>query len=230
MDDTLHADLQISSILTPEITQVEAAIDIAKNYLSEISPDAGWKKTEPFRIGKAVLIYCPFWQFTREDGSKIRKIYRPAFGTILTDVQEMEGLTEEEIQPTSDMNTIAPTLNAEYYYPTVYGIPRGEKIVGIPFWLISYKMEKSIYMLKINATNGEIIPEWHPIKETVNWAKIIMLSFIPVLVLTTLSILVHPAIFILVAAYVIYLIYASNMLSLLNKKRRAEEEGEENGA
>lgn len=230
MDDALQANLQISSLLKPKITQVEDAIEIAKTYLSEISPDAGWKKTEPFRIGKAVLIYYPFWQFTREDGSKIRKIHRPAFGTLMTDIQELEGLTEEEIPETPDMKILSPTLNAEYYYPTVYGIPRGEKIVGIPFWLVSYKMEKSIYMLKINATNGEIVPEWHPVKETVNWLKIILLSFIPVMILSTFAILLHPAIFILVGVYIIYLIYSSNMLSLLNKKRRAEEEGEENGA
>jgi len=224
----LHTSKIVSTIFTAKITDKEEAISLAEEYLNEIRPDASWRKGEPYRIGKAAIVYYPFWQFTQEDGGVVKTIYKPAFGTIMTNIQEFVDIDGIEEKTGIIPNMLDATLDAEYYYPYLNGINRGEKLIGIPFWLVSYKMMKSIYMMKILAINGEVIPEWHPIKETVNWAKIILLSFVPVLILSILGILLHPTIFILVAAYIIYLIYESNMLSLLKKKRTTEEEGEEN--
>jgi len=230
MDDMQHTEPMVKTIFKVKVTTVEEAVDIANKYLQDIRPDASWRKGEPYRLGKAVLVYFPFWQFKREDGDELKTIYRPAFGTILSNIQTMENIEGEEESTGIIPNMTDVSLNAEYYYPTLNGISRGEKLIGIPFWLVSYKMTKSIYMMKILATNGEVIPEWHPIKETVNWTKIILLSFIPVLILSILGIVIHPLIFLIVIAYIIYLIYESNMLSLLNKKTKEEEKGEEDGA
>jgi len=230
MDDKLHADLPVKTIFKAKVATVDEAIEISNKYLEDIRPDASWRKGEPYRLGKAVLVYLPFWQFKREDGNELKTIYRPAFGTIMSNIQKLENIDGEEENTELLPNMIEVSLNAEYYYPTLNGIPRDEKLIGIPFWFVSYKMLKSIYMMKILATNGEVIPEWHPIKETVNWTKIILLSFIPVLILSILGVTIHPLIFLIVAAYIIYLIYESNMLSLLDKKKKEEEKGEEDGA
>jgi len=203
MDDKVHADLIVETIFKAKVATEEEAIEIANTYLEEIRPDASWRKGEPYRLGKSVLVYLPFWQFKREDGNELKTIYRPAFGTLMSNIQKLENIDGEEENTGIIPNMRDVSLNAEYYYPTLNGVPRGEKLIGIPFWFVSYKMVKSIFMMKILATTGEVIPEWHPIKETVNWAKIIGLSFIPVLILSILGVVIHPLIFIIVVAYII---------------------------
>ena len=84
-----------------------------------------------------------------------------------------------------------------------FAIPRGERLVAVPFWLISYKIDKSVYMLKIDAETGEVLPEWHPYKESINWKKIAAAAFVPLVLISLTAVLLHPVLFILDAAVVI---------------------------
>lgn len=74
-------------------------------------------------------------------------------------------------------------------------------------------------MLKIDAETGLVLPEWHPFKEHVNWRKIALVAFIPLVLISMTAILLHPALFILDAAVVIFLVYQSRMFSLINEKK-----------
>ena len=182
-------------------------------------------RKESYRIGRAVLVYYPFWEFIREDGSQMKTIYRPACGTLMTDLQKLTraGTPSEELP--ANLTTLPITISAEYYYPDIYGLPRGERLVAVPFWLISYKINKSIYMLKVDAETGAVLPEWHPFREPVNWRKLALIAFIPLVVISLIAILLHPALFILDAAVVIFLVYQSGMLSRISTKLKEGENG-----
>jgi hypothetical protein len=205
----------IQAAVLPQIDE-ERAKELAREWIesNNLPP-----KKQSYRIGKAVMVYYPFWEFIREDGSKIKTLYRPACGTLMTDLQKMnrtKSLTEDIPE---NLTTLPISINASYYYPEIHGIPRGERLVAVPFWLISYKINKSIYMLKIDAETGLVLPEWHPFKEQVNWRKIALVAFIPLVLISMTAILLHPALFILDAAVVIFLVYQSRMFSLISEKK-----------
>ena len=205
----------IHAAVLPQIDE-ERAKELTREWIesNNLPP-----KKQSYRIGKAVMVYYPFWEFIREDGSKIKTLYRPACGTLMTDLQKMnrtKSLTEDIPE---NLTTLPISINASYYYPEIHGIPRGERLVAVPFWLISYKINKSIYMLKIDAETGLVLPEWHPFKEQVNWRKIALVAFIPLVLISMTAILLHPALFILDAAVVIFLVYQSRMFSLINEKK-----------
>lgn len=205
----------IQAAVLPQIDE-ERAKELTREWIesNNLPP-----KKQSYRIGKAVMVYYPFWEFIREDGSKIKTLYRPACGTLMTDLQKMnrtKSLTEDIPE---NLTTLPISINASYYYPEIHGIPRGERLVAVPFWLISYKINKSIYMLKIDAETGLVLPEWHPFKEHVNWRKIALVAFIPLVLISMTAILLHPALFILDVAVVIFLVYQSRMFSLINEKK-----------
>lgn len=209
---------EIQAAVLPQIDE-ERAKELAREWIesNNLPP-----KKQSYRIGKAVMVYYPFWEFVREDGSQIKTLYRPACGTLMTDLQKMnrtESLTEDIPE---NLTTLPISINASYYYPEIHGIPRGERLVAVPFWLISYKINKSIYMLKIDAETGIVLPEWHPFKERVNWRKIALVTFIPLVLISMIAILMHPALFILDAAVVIFLVYQSRMFSLINEKKEGK--------
>lgn len=184
-----------------------------------------FSRKQSYRIGRAVLVYYPFWEFIREDGAQTKTILRPACGTLMTDLQKLHRKTPPEETLPQDLTTLPITIDAAYYYPETHGIPRGERLVAVPFWLISYKIQKSIYMLKIDAETGDVMPEWHPFKESVNWKKIAVAALIPLIVISLIAILLHPIFFILDLAVVIFLVYQSRMFSLINEKRKEGENG-----
>ena len=205
----------IQAAVLPQIDE-ERAKELTREWIesNNLPP-----KKQSYRIGKAVMVYYPFWEFIREDGSKIKTLYRPACGTLMTDLQKMnrtKSLTEDIPE---NLTTLPISINASYYYPEIHGIPRGERLVAVPFWLISYKINKSIYMLKIDAETGLVLPEWHPFKEQVNWRKIALVAFIPLVLISMTAILLHPALFILDVAVVIFLVYQSRMFSLISEKK-----------
>ncbi len=205
----------IQAAVLPQIDE-ERAKELTREWIesNNLPP-----KKQSYRIGKAVMVYYPFWEFIREDGSKIKTLYRPACGTLMTDLQKMnrtKSLTEDIPE---NLTTLPISINASYYYPEIHGIPRGERLVAVPFWLISYKINKSIYMLKIDAETGLVLPEWHPFKEQVNWRKIALVAFIPLVLISMTAILLHPALFILDVAVVVFLVYQSRMFSLINEKK-----------
>ena len=205
----------IQAAVLPQIDE-ERAKELTREWIesNNLPP-----KKQSYRIGKAVMVYYPFWEFIREDGSKIKTLYRPACGTLMTDLQKMnrtKSLTEDIPE---NLTTLPISINASYYYPEIHGIPRGERLVAVPFWLISYKINKSIYMLKIDAETGLVLPEWHPFKEQVNWRKIALVAFIPLVLISMTAILLHPALFILDVAVVVFLVYQSRMFSLISEKK-----------
>ncbi|MBE6507362.1 MAG: hypothetical protein E7Z72_05495 [Methanocorpusculum parvum] len=175
-------------------------------------------RKQQYRIGRAVMIYYPFWEFIREDGSLTKTVYRPACGTLMTDLQKIQRTISPNEALPENLTTLPITVSAEYYYPEIHGIPRGERLAAVPFWLISYKINKSIYMLKIDAETGLVLPEWHPFKERVSWRKIAAVSFIPLVLISLVAVLLHPALFILDAAVVIFLVYQSRMFSLISSR------------
>jgi len=205
----------IQAAVLPQIDE-ERAKELTREWIesNNLPP-----KKQSYRIGKAVMVYYPFWEFIREDGSKIKTLYRPACGTLMTDLQKMNRTVSLTEDIPENLTTLPISINASYYYPEIHGIPRGERLVAVPFWLISYKINKSIYMLKIDAETGLVLPEWHPFKEQVNWRKIALVAFIPLVLISMTAILLHPALFILDVAVVVFLVYQSRMFSLISEKK-----------
>ncbi len=212
MADNSPHSLIVKKIQRPRVNEKEA------KFLTEIWLEKNiLKKKETARIGKAVLVYYPFWRYMREDGPETKIICKPAFGTILSDIQTLT--PKNEPIDAGDEEILPPTINASYYYPQLYGLPRGEMLVGIPFWLISYKYKSSVCMLKIDAESGKVIPEWHPFKDPVNWKKIALLAFIPTFIICALAVLIHPVFYAVAAVYLLALLWHSKMLAILNTKR-----------
>lgn len=217
MADTPHQALEnpeIRAAVLPKIGEEEAKA-LARSWIESQNI---LSRKQSYRIGRAVLVYYPFWEFVREDGSEMKTLYRPACGTLMTDLQKMVRSSSPSEEIPENLTTLPVTVDAAYYYPEIYGIPRGERLVAVPFWLISYKIHKSIYMLKIDAETGVALPEWHPFKEQINWRKIALISFIPLVLISLTAILLHPALFILDAAVVIFLVHQSRMFSLIKQK------------
>ncbi|HJJ51546.1 MAG TPA: hypothetical protein O0X55_00175, partial [Methanocorpusculum sp.] len=62
-------------------------------------------------------------------------------------------------------------------------------------------------------------------KESVNWKKIAAVSFVPLILISLIAVLLHPVFFILDVAVVIFLVYQSKMFSLINERRKEEQNG-----
>ncbi|MDO5845850.1 MAG: hypothetical protein Q4Q04_02890 [Methanocorpusculum sp.] len=225
MADTPHdppADFTCTGVAAPRISE-EQARETAREWLDS----QGYPSVQKhgYRFGRAVMVYYPFWCYYREDGLENKIIYRPACGTLMTGLQSLRRTTDEFIPVPEDASILPATINAGVYQHDLHGIPRGEKLIAIPFWLISYKIQNSIYMLKIDAETGAVMPEWHPIKEPVNWKKTALIAFIPVCLISLIAIYIHPALFIFAAGIIIFLLYQSEMIGVLNLKRREGKNG-----
>lgn len=212
MADNNQSSLDVEKIQKPQISEDEARY-LTREWL-EINV---LKKKDTYRIGKAVLVYYPFWRYIREDGNETKIICKPAFGTLFADIQTLSPKTVPIDR--TDEDIVPATIEAKHYYPELYGLARGEMLVGIPFWLVSYKYKNSVYMLKIDAEIGTVIPEWHPFKDPINWRKIALITFIPIFIITVLAILLHPIFFVFDALYLIALLWHSKMMAILNTKR-----------
>ncbi|MDO5844436.1 MAG: hypothetical protein Q4Q53_04760 [Methanocorpusculum sp.] len=201
----------------------EEAIKIAGKWLGadNIKP----RQKDKIRFGKAELVYYPFWRYCREDGGENKIIYRPACGTLLTGLQNMQRSETEIVPIPKDVRLISPTVKSSVYLPDLHGIARGENLIAIPLWVISYKFKNTIYMIEVDGVSGEVFTEWHPIKEPVNWSKTAVYCFIPMLILSLIGIYAAPWLFIIIAATLLVLIYKSQMIGLLSAKRKEGKDG-----
>ncbi len=63
----------------------ERAREIVREWLeSDTHP---FIPDDKMRFGKAVMLYYPFWKYSREDGGADVTVYRPACGTLLSGLQ-----------------------------------------------------------------------------------------------------------------------------------------------
>ncbi|ABN06202.1 hypothetical protein Mlab_0024 [Methanocorpusculum labreanum Z] len=218
----IPAPLQCSGVIAPQIDEARAR-ELAREWLeSDTNP---FIPEDKIRFGKAVMLYYPFWRYVREDGCTDVTVYRPACGTLLSGLQNMHR-DDNEIVPIPDEANILPaTIQSFVYYPELHGIARSEDLIGIPLWLISYKVKKSIYMVEVDAASGKIYEEWHPIKEPVNWRKTALIASIPLMILSLIAVYFSPWLFLLVAAVLIFFLYQSEMLGMINLKRREGKDG-----
>lgn len=216
------AELTCTGIIAPRVSE-EQARETAREWLESQAYPAVQK--HGYRFGRAVMVYYPFWCFYREDGMENKIIYRPACGTLLTGLQSLPRMSCEASPVPEDASILPATIQSAVYHPELHGIPRDEKLIAVPFWLISYKIQNIIYMLKIDADTGVVMPEWHPVKEPVNWKKTALISFIPLCLISLAAVYVHPALFIFAAALVIFLFYQSEMIGAINLKRREGKNG-----
>lgn len=167
----------------------------------------------------------PFWRYVREDGGEIKILYRPACGTFLNGLQDIHrpNITVEEIP--DDIDVIPATIDASVHLPELYGIARSEQLVAIPLWLISYKVGHSIHMVEVDGVSGEVYPEWHPIKEPVNWRRTAIISFVPMFILSAAAVYLNPWIFFIVLILLAIFIYQSEMLGIINLRHKEEQNG-----
>lgn len=214
--------LECEGVFAVKIKQ-EEAIETAGKWLGTDNIKA--RQKDKIRFGKAVLVYYPFWRYYREDGGEYITVYRPACGTLLTGFQNMHREETEIIPIPDDIRLIQPTVKSSVYLPDLHGIERGESLIAIPFWVISYKFKNTIYMIEVDGVSGEVYPEWHPIKEPVNWSKTAIYCFLPMLILSLIGVYAAPWLFILIAAILLVLIYKSKMIGLINVKRREGKDG-----
>ncbi|RBQ24658.1 MAG: hypothetical protein ALMCE001_11880 [Methanocorpusculum sp. MCE] len=209
--------LQCSGVIAPQIDEARAR-ELAREWLeSDTKP---FIPEDKIRFGKAVMLYYPFWKYTREDGCLDVTVYRPACGTLLSGLQNMHRDDNEIVPIPKDANILPATVQSSVYYPELHGIARAEELIGIPLWLISYKVKKSIYMIEVDAASGKIYDEWHPIKEPVNWRKTALIACIPLMILSLIAVYFSPWLFLLVAGLLIFFMYQSEMLGVINLKRK----------
>lgn len=212
-----------SRVIPPQIDE-ETACRIVRKWLG--SDQIPFVPIEKVRFGKAVLVYYPFWRYRREDGGEDKTIYRPACGTLLTGLQNIKYYTDAgSIETPEDAVVLPATVDSSVYLPELHGIARGEELIGVPLWLISYKMKHNIYMVEVEAHSGMILPEWHPIKEPVNWKKTALTAFIPMFLLSLVAIYFNPWIFVIVVILLFIFLYQSEMLGIITMKEREETHG-----
>lgn len=211
-----------TGIIESEIDEMQAR-DIVLEWI--YTNVASMKSKERVKLGKAVLIYYPFWKYIREDGGVDKIIYRPACGTLLNGMQDMKRVIKKTSPVPENISIIHATVNSNVYLPTLYGIERGEELIAIPFWLVSYKFKNSIYMTKVDACSGAVYPEWHPIKEHVNWVKTALLVLVPMMIISFIAVLVNPWLFLINALYLLILIYQSKVAGIINLKSMEGKDG-----
>lgn len=225
MADTKNPALVCSSMIPVKIPE-DRAIELVKDWLEipriEISDPRVKNK---LRFGKAVLVYYPFWKFYYEDGGVDKILFRPACGTLFTGLQDMQRENTPGETLTNDISVLPATVDSSVYLPELHGIHRSEELIAVPLWLISYKVKKSIYMVEVDGENGKVYEEWHPVKETVNWKKTALIIFIPMMVLSFLAVFFSPWIYILVVLLLFLFLYQSNMISMINLKRKEGKDG-----
>ncbi|HJJ48114.1 MAG TPA: hypothetical protein O0X39_03860 [Methanocorpusculum sp.] len=224
MADTQTTPLICSSALAVNVEE-DKAREIVQSWLDESHNGSNEKNRRKVRFGKAVLVYYPFWKYRYEDGGEDKVIFKPACGTLLTGQQNMQREDTAGYAVPEDLSILPATVNSSVYLPELHGIHRSEELIAIPLWLISYKEGKSVYMVEVDAENGTIYEEWHPVRETVNWKKTATIIFIPMLVISMLAAFFSPWLYILAALLLIFFIYQSNMLSMINLKRKEGKDG-----
>lgn len=213
---------QCSGVYSLKIDK-EEALSTAEKWIDENITNQ--RQKDGLKFGKAVLVYYPFWKYLREDGGKNKTIYRPACGTLLTGLQNMHREDSELIPMPEGIRLINPTVKSSVYLNEIHGIARGESLVAVPLWVISYKFKDIIYMVEVDGVNGTVYPEWHPIKEPVNWNKIALYCIIPMMILSLIAVGVAPWLFIVIVAAILVLIYYSKVISLINAKRKEGRDG-----
>lgn len=216
------APLTCSGVIPPLINE-EKIREIVRKWLdSKINP---FIRDSEIRIGKAVLIYYPFWKFSREDGGEDVIVYRPACGTLLPGMQNMARENTKTMPVPEDANILPVTAYSSVYLPDLHGIARGEELIAIPFWLVSYKVKNSIYMITADGETGVIYPSWHPVKEPVNWKKTALIAFIPMALISILAVYVSPWFFLFVIALLIFFFYQSQMIGVIDLKCKEGKDG-----
>ncbi|HJJ27928.1 MAG TPA: hypothetical protein O0X70_00875 [Methanocorpusculum sp.] len=224
MADTQDTSLVCSSAITVSVDEEEAR-SLVQSWLDAAQDGSNEKNKHKVQFGKAVLVYYPFWKYRYEDGGENKVIFKPACGTLLTGQQNMQRKDTQGYDVTEDMRILPVTVNSSVYLPELHGIHRFEELIAIPLWLISYKEKKSIYMVEVDGETGKIYEEWHPVRETVNWKKTATIIFVPTAVISFLAAFFSPWLFILAVMLLIFFIYQSNMLSMINLKRREGKDG-----
>jgi hypothetical protein len=210
-------------VISPQIDE-GAARDIVRKWIC--SDKTPFIPNENARFGKAVMMYYPFWCYRREDGGKNKTICRPACGTLLTGLQNMKYNHDAKTIETPKNAIVLPvTVNLSVYLSELHGIARGEELIGVPLWLISYKIKRNIYMIGVEAYSGSILPEWHPIEEPVNWKKTAITAFIPIFLLSFTAIYFNPWIFVIVASMAFIFLYQSEMLGIISMKENEKSHG-----
>lgn len=223
------ADTQTTSLTCDSALSVSVGEEEARNLVQvwlELSHDGSNEKNKrKVRFGKAVLVYYPFWKYRYEDGGEDKVIFKPACGTLLTGQQNMRREDTQGYAVSEDMRILPVTVNSSVYLPELHGIHRSEELIAIPLWLISYKEGKSIYMVEVDGENGTVYEEWHPVRETVNWKKTATIIFVPMAVISFLAAFFSPWLYILAGLLLIFFLYQSNMLSMINLKRKEGKDG-----
>ncbi len=218
-----HEQQVCSWVIPPKIGEEEARTIVRKWLGSDTIP---FIPIEKVRFGRAVMVYYPFWRYRREDGGEDKTLYRPACGTLLTGLQNLRYYEDMGLVKTPDDAVILPaTVESSVYLPELHGIARGEELIGIPLWLISYKVKNNIYMIEVDANAGTIYPEWHPIREPVNWKKTALTAFIPMFLLSLVAIYFNPWIFLIVVILLFIFLYQSEMLGIITMKEKEETHG-----
>jgi hypothetical protein len=212
-----------SRVVSPRIDE-ETARDIVHKWIC--SDKIPFVPNEKIRFGKAVMVYYPFWCYRREDGGKNKTNCRPACGTLLTGLQDMKYYHDAKIIETPKDAVVLPvTVNSSVYLPELHGIARGEELIGVPLWLISYKTKRNIYMIEVEAYSGLVLPEWHPIEEPVNWKRTAVTALIPIFLMSFAAIYFNPWIFVIVAIMVFTFLYQSEMLGIVAMRENEKSYG-----
>jgi hypothetical protein len=222
MAESMRSPFRCTGYIPPRVTEEEAR-NIVREWLSSdllpILPE------NMVRFGKAVMVYMPFWRYIREDGGETKILYRPACGTFLTGVQDVSrpNVTVEDIP--NDIDVIPAVIGSSVYLPELHGIARSEQLIAVPLWLISYKAGRSIHMVEVDGVSGEVYPEWHPIKEPVNWRRTALIAFVPMFVLSAAAVYLNTWIFVLVLLLLAVFLYQSEMLGIINLRQQEEQNG-----
>lgn len=148
--------------------------------------------------------YFPVFQFRRTVSGKEKVIVKPARGTMLPGMHNLEippGSTVvfDNTVKTGDAAVLQPDITIQSYLPEIEGQTIDQALVYFPIFEIKYSFKDQEYEIVIDGSSGKVYSGPAPARSSASYVAVMGLSFVIALISGILTITVTPIAIVLCA-------------------------------